>query len=50
LRPKIWCTSNARIDLPNHGQSLTTDEAKAIAEETYVYGYSLIMTEVTRVL
>ncbi len=29
--------------------ALTPDEAKAIAEEAYVYGYSLITTEVTRV-
>ena len=30
-------------------QSLTPSEAKAIAEDAYVYGYSLITTEVTRV-
>lgn len=29
--------------------ALTADEAKAIAEEAYVYGYSLVTTEVTRV-
>ena len=30
-------------------QSLTPSEAKAIAEDAYIYGYSLITTEVTRV-
>lgn len=30
-------------------QALTVDEAKAIAMDAYVYGYSLITTEVTRV-
>lgn len=30
-------------------QALTIDEAKAIAMDAYVYGYSLITTEVTRV-
>jgi hypothetical protein len=30
-------------------QSLTPGEAKAIAEDAYIYGYSLITTEVTRV-
>jgi hypothetical protein len=29
--------------------ALTADEAKAIAEDAYVYGYSLMTTEVTRV-
>lgn len=29
-------------------QSLTPSEAKAIAEDAYIYGYSLITTEVTR--
>lgn len=35
--------------LPVHAQVLTPDEAKAIAEEAFIYGYSLITTEVTRV-
>ena len=30
-------------------QTVTPDEAKAIAEDAYIYGYSLITTEVTRV-
>jgi hypothetical protein len=30
-------------------RTLSPDEAKAIAEEAYIYGYSLITTEVTRV-
>jgi hypothetical protein len=30
-------------------QSLTPSEAKAITEDAYIYGYSLITTEVTRV-
>lgn len=29
--------------------ALTPDEAKAITEEAYIYGYSLVTTEVTRV-
>lgn len=32
-----------------HAQTLASDEAKAIAKEAYIYGYSLITTEVTRV-
>lgn len=34
---------------PARAQSLSPAEAQAIAEEAYVYGYSLITTEVTRV-
>ena len=30
-------------------QSPTPSEAKAIAEDAYIYGYSLITTEITRV-
>ena len=30
-------------------QNLTPSEARTIAEDAYVYGYSLITTEVTRV-
>lgn len=32
-----------------HAQSLSPAEAREIAEDTYIYGYSLITTEVTRV-
>src|SRR5262249_55162702 len=35
--------------LPSYGQSLSLAEAKQIAEDAYIYGYSLITTEVTRV-
>lgn len=35
--------------LPSHAQSVTPAEARQIAEDAYVYGYSLITTEVTRV-
>lgn len=35
--------------IPGRAQALTPDEAKAIATDAYVYGYSLITTEVTRV-
>ncbi|HKY62401.1 MAG TPA: DUF1254 domain-containing protein [bacterium] len=35
--------------LPSRADALTTTEAKAIAEEAYIYGYSLLTTEVTRV-
>jgi hypothetical protein len=34
---------------PAPAQELTPDEAKAIAMDAYIYGYSLITTEVTRV-
>jgi len=37
------------LAVPNRAQALTPDEAKAIAMDAYVYGYSLITTEVTRV-
>src|SRR5262245_63924274 len=32
-----------------HAQSLSPAEAQQIAEDAYIYGYSLITTEVTRV-
>lgn len=35
--------------LPSRVQALTTEEAEAIAIDAYIYGYSLITTEVTRV-
>ena len=34
--------------LPSHAQVVTPDEAKTIAEEAYVYGYSLVTMELTR--
>jgi hypothetical protein len=34
---------------PTHAQALSPVEARQIAEDAYVYGYSLITTEVTRV-
>jgi hypothetical protein len=34
---------------PAHAQSLSPAEARQIAEDAYIYGYSLITTEVTRV-
>src|SRR5262245_47706965 len=34
---------------PAAAESISPDEAKAIALDAYVYGYSLITTEVTRV-
>jgi hypothetical protein len=37
------------LAIPNRAQALTPDEAKAIAMNAYIYGYSLITTEVTRV-
>ena len=32
-----------------HAESLSPGEARQIAEDAYIYGYSLITTEVTRV-
>ncbi len=37
------------MPLPANAQSLSPTEARQIAEDAYVYGYSLITTEVTRV-
>jgi hypothetical protein len=37
------------ISLPAHAQSPSPAETRQIAEDAYVYGYSLITTEVTRV-
>lgn len=34
---------------PVHAQDVTLEEARAIATDAYVYGYSLITTEITRV-
>lgn len=41
--------AGATIDPAAHAQSLSLAEARQIAEDAYVYGYSLITTEVTRV-
>lgn len=40
---------SAAMTAPIHAQSLSPAEARQIAEDAYVYGYSLITTEVTRV-
>jgi hypothetical protein len=37
------------LAMPTGVQALTPDETKAIAMDAYIYGYSLITTEVTRV-
>ena len=37
------------MTLPSYAQSLSAAEARQIAEDAYIYGYSLITTEVTRV-
>jgi hypothetical protein len=37
------------MPLPANAQSLSPTEARQIAEDAYIYGYSLITTEVTRV-
>jgi hypothetical protein len=41
--------SGVSITFPAKAQSLSPAEARQIAEDAYVYGYSLITTEVTRV-
>ena len=51
-RALIGCFAAAFLvaaTLPSRAQSITPEEAKAIAEEAYINGYSLITTEVTRV-
>lgn len=35
--------------VPAHVQALSPTEAQQIAEDAYIYGYSLVTTEVTRV-
>src|SRR5580692_5142302 len=35
--------------VPGHVQTVSPTEARQIAEDAYIYGYSLITTEVTRV-
>jgi hypothetical protein len=37
------------LNLPAQAQALSPEEARQIAEDAYIYGYSLITTEVTRV-
>jgi hypothetical protein len=34
---------------PANAQALTPENARQIAEDAYIYGYSLITTEVTRI-
>lgn len=36
------------VPVASHGQSLSPAEAKAIAEEAYIYGYPLVTMEMTR--
>ena len=45
----IAAASGVSMVLPANAQSLAPEEAKQIAEDAYVYGYSLITSEVTRV-
>ena len=41
--------AGASLPLPAKAQSLSQSQAQQIAEDAYIYGYSLITTEVTRV-
>jgi hypothetical protein len=45
----LIATTGLAKAFPANAQALTPAEAKQIAEDAYVYGYSLITTEVTRV-
>ena len=45
----LIATTGLATTIPASAQALTPAEAKQIAEDAYVYGYSLITTEVTRV-
>ena len=45
----LIATAGLAKTIPANAQALTPAEAKQIAEDAYVYGYSLITTEVTRV-
>ena len=42
-------TASLALPLPASSQALSPAEAREIAEDAYVYGYSLLTTEVTRV-
>jgi hypothetical protein len=37
------------MPLPANAQVITPEDARQIAEDAYIYGYSLITTDVTRV-
>src|SRR5262245_12995937 len=45
----LAATAGLSLPLPVSSQTLSSEEARKIAEDAYIYGYSLITTEVTRV-
>ena len=49
IRGSLAATAGLALPFPASSQALTPAEARQIAEDAYVYGYSLITTEVTRV-
>lgn len=48
LSTGLAVASGVSMDLPARAQSLSPADARQIAEDAYIYGYSLITTEVTR--
>src|SRR5580698_8987803 len=49
LAGSVAIVGNLKATRPANAQALSAAEARQIAEDAYVYGYSLITTEVTRV-
>ena len=49
LASSVAVASCFALTLPATAQALSPEEAQQIATDAYVYGYSLITTEVTRV-
>ena len=45
----VVAATSFTLSVPTNAQSVTAAEARQIAEDAYIYGYSLITTEVTRV-
>lgn len=45
----LTAVSGVGMSTTGHAQSLSSAEAQQIAEDAYIYGYSLVTTEVTRV-
>jgi hypothetical protein len=49
LAGSVAIAGNLKTTLPANAEALASEEARQVAEDAYVYGYSLITTEVTRV-
>lgn len=49
IQGSLAVAAGLALPQPAHSQALSPAEARQIAEDAYIYGYSLITTEVTRV-